>query len=112
MSLSIEKSLSFYADVTNQFGWYVDEAGDELAWRFFETVDMTILKLADQPDLGRIRHFRRPLLRELRSYRLNPPFQKFLIFYRSSESNLLAWRLIHGARDLPRRLLEAEPPSE
>ena len=30
MSLAIEKSPLFHADVTRQFGWYVDEAGEEL----------------------------------------------------------------------------------
>jgi len=53
MSLPVEKSPLFQADVTRQFGWYVD-------------------------------------------------------FYRSTEQALQAWRLMHGARDLPRRLIEAE----
>ena len=35
MSLIIEKTRFFHTDVTNQFGWYVDQAGEELAWRFF-----------------------------------------------------------------------------
>ena len=52
MILAIEKSPLFHADVTKQFGWYFDEAGEDLAWRFFKAVDHTLLKLARQPDLG------------------------------------------------------------
>ena len=108
MTLVIEKSPSFHTAVTSQFRWYKDEAGEELAWRFFNAVDMTIHKLSSQPDLGRRRRFRHPALRELWSYRVEPPFSRLLIFYRVTERGLNIWRLMHGARDLSHRLLE--PP--
>jgi plasmid stabilization system protein ParE len=106
MNLVIQKSPLFHADVTNQFGWYFDEAGEELAWRFFNAADQTLLKLARQPDLGRRRKFRHPRSRDLYSFQVERPFQKILIFYRVTENTLQAWRLMHGARDLPRRLTE------
>jgi plasmid stabilization system protein ParE len=52
MVLMIQKTPSYHADVTRQFGWYFDEAGEELAWRFFNAADQTPHKLARQPDLG------------------------------------------------------------
>lgn len=106
MSLAIEKSPIFHTDVTNQFGWYFDEAGEDLAWQFFKSVDQTLLKLARQFDLGRRRRFRNPMLQGLWSFPVVPPFNKFLIFYRVTNDTLEAWRLMHGARDLPRRLVE------
>ena len=106
MNLVIEKSPQFHADVTSQFGWYFVEAGEELAWRFFNAADQTLFKLARQPDLGRRRKFRHPLLRELYSFPVERPFQKILIFYRVTGNILQAWRLMHGARDLARRLAE------
>ncbi|HEX3889904.1 MAG TPA: type II toxin-antitoxin system RelE/ParE family toxin [Verrucomicrobiae bacterium] len=106
MNLVIEKTPLFHADVTGQFGWYFDEAGEELAWRFFNAADQTLLKLARQPDLGRRRKFRHPMLRDLCSFQVEHPFNKILIFYRVTENTLQAWRLMHGARDLPRRLAE------
>jgi toxin ParE1/3/4 len=106
MSLLIDKSPLFHADVTSQFRYYANESGHELAWKFFNTVDMTLFKLAAQPDMGRLRHFRGPAFRELRSFRVEPPFYRLLIFYRSTESVLQVWRLMHGSRDLPRRLVE------
>jgi plasmid stabilization system protein ParE len=111
MSFKIEKSPFFHLDVTNQFRWYSEEAGNELAWRFFHTVDETLFKLARQPDLGRKRRFRNPMLQGLWSYRVEPPFKRFLIFYRVTEGRLGVWRLVDGARDLPRRLRE-EPSIE
>ena len=109
MNLTIQKSPLFHTDVTGQFEWYFDEAGEELAWQFFKTVDATLLKLSRQPDLGRVRHFRNPLLHELRSIRVDPPFNRLLIFYRPSKIEVVAERLMHGARDLPRRLVEPLP---
>ena len=106
MSLAIEKSPLFHADVTRQFAWYLDEAGENLAWRLFKSVDQTLFKLARQPDLGRRRHFRNPTLCALWSFRVDSPFTRFLIFYRVTSYTLQAWRLMHGARDLPRRLAE------
>ena len=108
MKLAVEKSALFETDVTRQFGWYVDEAGEPLAWRFFTAVDSALAKLARQPDLGRVRHFRNPRLRGLRSFRVEPPFARLLIFYRVTDGMLRAWRLMHSARDLPHRLVE--PP--
>lgn len=109
MSLAIQKSLLFHADVTGQFEWYHDEAGEELAWRFFKTVDATLFKLSIQPDLGRIRHFRNPLLHRLLSIQVDPPFNRLLIFYRHSKTEVVTERLMHGARDLLRRLVESLP---
>jgi plasmid stabilization system protein ParE len=93
MSLAIEKSPLFHTDVTNQYGWYFDEAGEALAWRFFNSVDRTLLKLANQPDLGRRRRFRNPILQGLWSLPAAAPFNKFIIFYRI---NGAARRLGHG----------------
>ncbi len=104
MSLVIQKTGSYHADVTNQFGWYFDEAGEELAWRFFNAADQTLYKLARQPDLGRRRKFRHSLLRDLYSFQVECPFSKILIFYRVAKDALSVWRLMHGSRDLSRRL--------
>ena len=109
MNLAIEKSAFFRADVAKQFEWYFDEVGEEPAWRFFKAVDLTLLKLSSQPDLGRVRRFRNPSLRGLRSFRVEPPFHRLLIFYRHTAAEVIAERLMRGARDLPRRLVE--PPA-
>lgn len=109
MKRAITKSERFLADFALQYRWYFQKAGEELARRYLLAVDTTLEKLAQLPDLGRIRRFPQPELRGIRSLSVEPPFNVHLIFYRFDESHLNAWRIMHGARDLPNRL--AEPVS-
>jgi plasmid stabilization system protein ParE len=109
MSRAVRKARDFAADFESVFGWCVDKAGVAVAWRFLTALDKSLAQLSIQPDLGRPRHFRHPKLRGLRSFSVERPFEKLLIFYRASDEALDAVRLIHGARNLPRRLIE--PPS-
>ena len=95
------------ADLTNQYRWYCDNAGDRVAERFLAAFDATVKRLADIPDLGRLRRFRDPELAGLRSVGVSRPFGGHLIFYRASELEISIERVMHGSRDLPRRLLEA-----
>ena len=107
MKLSLHRADDFNADFDQHYRWYLEQANEDLAERFLDAVLTTLQLLAGQPDLGRRRNFRHPALRELRSFRVNPPFGRVLIFYRVTNDTLEAWRLMHGARDLPRRLVEA-----
>lgn len=109
MSRAIQKARDFKVDFENAFGWYVDKAGVDLAWRFQRALDNSLARLSIRPDLGRPRHFRHPKLQGLRSFLVEHPFENLLIFYRASDEVLDAVRLMHGARNLPRRLVE--PPS-
>jgi plasmid stabilization system protein ParE len=79
------------------------------AEEFIKAVAITLPLLAKQPDLGRRRKFRNPSLRDLRSAQVGHPFQKILVFYRVTGNSLEAWRLLPGARNLSRRLVEPLP---
>jgi toxin ParE1/3/4 len=109
MSLDLRRSENFVGDFENAYQWYFDEAGGAIARRFLESVWRAMELLALRPGMGKARRFRHPELRGIRSYRVPPPFQAHLIFYRYSDKELSIERLMHGRRDLPRRLLE--PPS-
>jgi len=106
MKLSLQRADEFNADFDRQYRWYAEKAGEELAERFLRAVADTLPWLAEHPDFGRRRKFHHPMLRELFSFPVNRPFQQLLIFYRVTGNSLQAWRLMHGARDLPRRLVE------
>jgi plasmid stabilization system protein ParE len=108
MKSTLHRADTFNQDFDQQYRWYLREAGDQVAGRFLSAVESTLDLLLKQPELGRRRKFRNPALAEFRSYQVKTPFQKFLIFYRCVLDGLSAERLLHGARDLPRRL--AEPP--
>jgi toxin ParE1/3/4 len=106
MKLSLQRADEFNADFEQQYRWYADQAGEEIAERFLRAVADTLPRLAELPDLGLRRKFRHPMLHDLHSFQVERPFNKILIFYRVTENTLQAWRLMHGARDLQRRLTE------
>ncbi len=106
MSRAITKAEPFLADFNLQYRWYFQKSGEDLARRYLLAVDSTLEKLALLPDLGRHRHFPQLDLRGIRSFSVNRPFDAHLIFYRFDDAHLDAWRIMHGARDLPNRLVE------
>lgn len=108
MSLRLQRSDWFWADLEGQVDWYRDEAGEEIADRFITAVETTLDGLTRTPGLGRPRFTDWPELAGIRSFRVARPFHRLLLFYRHDARTLYAERLIHGARDLPRRL--REPP--
>jgi plasmid stabilization system protein ParE len=110
MSLSVSISGRAEADLTHQYRWYLDNASAEVAERFLQAFEATVDMLVRQPDLGRVRRFRAPELAGHRSFPVGVRFGVHLVFYRVSEDALSIERVMHGARDLPRRLLE--PPQD
>ena len=107
MNRAVQKARDFTADFESLFSWYVDKAGAEVAWCFQSALDNSLAKLSMRPDLGRLRHFRHSDLLGLRSFPVEHPFGNILIFYRANDEVLNAIRLMHGARNLPRRLRES-----
>ena len=104
MSLPLHRSDDFNEDFDLQYRWYLREAGEEVAERYLSVVISMLRELAGHPGLGRERKFRHEELVGLRSFCLARPFQRHLIFYRVSNEALSAERILHGMRDLPRRL--------
>jgi len=108
MSLSVSVSGRAEADLTHQYRWYLDNASSEVAERFLKAFCDTSSKLAQQPGIGWARKFRAPELAGIRSFPIVGRFGVHLIFYRVSGHALGIERVMHGARDLPHRLLD--PP--
>ncbi len=96
------------ADLAHQCRWYLDNAGLEVAERYLAAFDARVRDLTAQPGLGRPRKFRAPELKGMRSIAVVAPFERHLVFYRAEETGPSIERVMHGARDLPRRLIE--PP--
>jgi plasmid stabilization system protein ParE len=106
MNHTIIRGDQFIADVYGRARWYAREAGLEVAQKFERAVAATVLRLARNPTVGRLLRFKHPNLMGLRSLPSAPPFGNILIFYRVEGMNVYVFRLMHGARDLGRRLLE------
>ena len=105
MSLLVVIALRAEQDMTLQHRWYLENAGVEVAERYLMAVDQTIQRLAAHPELGLRRHFQSMELAGIRSLQAARPFDKHLVFYQIGEQ-LSIERIMHGSRDLPRRLLE------
>jgi toxin ParE1/3/4 len=105
MSLDISIALRAEQDMTLQYRWYLKNADSDVAERYLLAVHETILRIAEWPDLGRPRHFRAPELSHIRSIQIKRPFECHLLFFMKRET-LRIERVMHGARDLPQRLLD------
>ena len=105
MSLEVCIALRAEQDMTLQYRWYLDNADSDVAERYLLAVNETILRIAEWPGLGCRRHFKAPELTNIRSIRVTPPFDHHLLFYMEGHA-LSIERVMHGARDLPNRLLE------
>jgi toxin ParE1/3/4 len=103
----VRQSNDFWADMLIQVDWYRKKACPEVAEGYVNAIEATLQSLAKNPGLGRLRFQRWPELADIRSWRVDPPYQRHLIFYRFDEELLMAERVIHGSRDLPRRLLQS-----
>ena len=106
MGLPISLSAFAEHDLAIQYRWYLDHGGSEIAESFMENFDLTLSRLAIQPEIGKPRKFRARELRDMRSLAVAGNYRVQLIFYRVTEDSLSIERVMHGARDLPRRLVE------
>ena len=106
MSLCVVVSTRAEADLTHQYRWYLENASVEVAERFLTSFDATVETLAAHPGLGRATRFRSLELAGIRSFPIRRRFSVHIIFYRTSGDTLRVERVMHGARDLPKRLAE------
>jgi plasmid stabilization system protein ParE len=106
--MSVRKSDDFLADVERQYEWYAREADWDVADRYLAAVEATCQLLGQHSQLGPRGGFQHPRLSEWRFFVVPRPFQKHVLFYEVMDGEAVMRRVLHGHRDLPRRLLE--PP--
>ena len=108
MSMEVRIASEFHQDVARQIQWYLHHANSRVAGDYADAVDATLKFLGRFPELGPRCSFSHSELRDLRQFRVEGSFDRHQVFYRVTKSELIAVRTLHGARDLPRRLLD--PP--
>lgn len=102
----IVKSPRFLGDLDRIVEWYLEEADEGVARRFVSAVSLTLKAIQRNPTLGRIRFPELEDLRDVRSRLAEPPFNRYAVFNQADPESIQVLRLIHGARDLPRRFQE------
>jgi toxin ParE1/3/4 len=75
----------------------------ETSDRFLQEAENAFARLAQMPELGSARRFRRKSLQGLRLWPL-PQFSKYLILYYVRENGVEIVRVLHGARDIEKIL--------
>ncbi len=105
--MNVRKSDLFLADVEAQFEWYVDKAGWDVADRYLNAVESTCGLLGNHPRLGPNVSFQHPRLKEWRFFPISSPFDKHVLFYEMEGNDVIIRRIMHGQRNLPKRLLGA-----
>jgi toxin ParE1/3/4 len=110
VSLPVELSAWAEEDIELQRSWYARHAGVDVASEYLDALWETVEQISRRPDVGRKRHFSPVDLRNVRSTIFTRHFKVHLLFYRIYPEKIEILRVMHGMRDLPRRLLE--PPGE
>lgn len=95
------------ADVDEAIAYYLQEAGVDVALGFIDGLEQAYRHLGRQPATGSPRYAHELNLPGLRSW----PLTRFpyLVFYVEQTDHVEVWRVLHGARDIPAWLSEAEP---
>jgi toxin ParE1/3/4 len=106
LSLRVVQTPESLADIALEAEYYFERGGLSLASRFVDAVKASIRLLAQHPGIGKETAFANSRLEGLRYFLVGKPFEKTLIFYRVSGDSVDVTRIMHGYRDLPRRLLQ------
>jgi toxin ParE1/3/4 len=88
---------AFYEDIERGKLWLHEHAGSDVAQRWQDAVWETLLFLATQPGVGRLR---RDLKSEgIRSWRVEG-FRRWLVFYSALNDAIVFYRVVGGQMDL------------
>ncbi|HEX3856277.1 MAG TPA: type II toxin-antitoxin system RelE/ParE family toxin [Verrucomicrobiae bacterium] len=78
---------------------HIADDNPDAATRVIEAAYETFKTLAATPGLGRLRKFRNPRLKGVRSW-LVSGFDNYMIFYRAIPEGIEVLHIYHGARDI------------
>lgn len=77
---------------------YIAEDNLDASDRFLTAAEQTFKQLAKMPGMGKLSQFSNPNLTDVRQQPVKG-LQKYLVFYRPTDSGVEILRVIHGARD-------------
>jgi toxin ParE1/3/4 len=86
-------------DLLEQFVYFGEQAGVDLAERYFAAVDATRIHLLDHPQSGILCDSGVASLKGLRRFPVKD-FENYLLFYLPRPNGIDVIRVFHGARDI------------
>jgi toxin ParE1/3/4 len=94
-------------DALEQFVYFGEQAGVDVAERYLDALDKTCALLAQQPQVGRAYDSGISRLTGLRRFRVKG-FEHYVIFYLARKGGIDVVRVLHGSRDIDSILAEEE----
>jgi toxin ParE1/3/4 len=93
-------------DVAETIDHYLSENAEQAALGFIEALEHAYAHIARHPASGSLRYAHELELPTLRSW----PLQRYphIIFYMECHDHIDVWRVLHGQRDIPAWMREAE----
>jgi toxin ParE1/3/4 len=95
-----------HRDVEAAVDYYVREAGPDVALGFIDALQSAYRAIAKHSGLGSPRYAQELALPGLRSREVKG--FPHLVFYIERDDHIDVWRVLHGRRDIPSRMREAE----
>ncbi len=93
-------------DLIQQWVWYAENAGIEVADRFLRAADLTLDLLSTHPECGAAFFVSTAELSNMRRFPVSDGFGKILLFYFPLPDGVDLVRVVHGSRDLERLVVE------
>ena len=96
------------ADLDRIWNWLaLDQKVPTSADRVREAIEISFHLLARHPGMGNLRWRDHPALADVRML-VVPRYHNYLVFYRERPDAVQIIAVLHGKRDLPRRLLQTD----
>ena len=92
-------------DVEDAVDYYLNEASEQVALGFIDALEQAYTHIARRPATGSARYAHELDLPGLRAWPLKR--YPFLVFYVEQPDHIDVWRVLHGQRDIPSWLREA-----
>lgn len=80
---------------------YLGENDLKVAERFLDAARVAMEQLVDMPELGALRQFKDPRLKDTRLWPI-PGFRNYIIFYQHDSDKIRVLRVLHAAQDYHR----------
>ena len=93
-------------DVDEALACYLSEAGEAVAFRFIDALEKAYAHIARHPATGSPRYAHELNLPGLRAWPLSSYPQ--LVFYVEQPDHIDVWRVLHGQRDIPTWMQQAD----
>lgn len=94
----VVRSQAARSDLVEHYVHLAEEAGEAIAERFFERVGESLSLIAGQPLIGAAVPSQRSELHGIRKWVVSD-FDRFLIFYRPRQDDVLVVRVLHSSQD-------------